>query len=67
MDLRSYSLTTEYEFLDRGAMAQTTRPKIPLPRKYVAGMWNSATFTHKSIGVRGSLNRDFDAWGLEEC
>ena len=51
MDLRSYSLTTEYEFLDRGATAQTTRPRIPLPRKYVAGMWNAAAFTHKSIGV----------------
>ena len=67
MDLRSYSLTTEYEFLDRGATAQTMKPKIPLPRKYVAGMWNTATFAHKSIGVKGSLNRDFDAWGLEEC
>ena len=66
MDLRSYSLTTEYEFLDRGATAQTTRPKIPLPRKYVAGMWNTAAFTHRSIGVKGSLDRDFDARGLEE-
>ena len=38
MDLRSYSLTTGYEFLDRGATAQTTRTRILLPRKYVTGM-----------------------------
>ena len=48
MDLRTYSLTTEYEFLDRGATAQTTRPKISLPRKYVAGMWPSLI---KALGL----------------
>lgn len=37
-DLMSYDMDTEYEFLDRDATAQTTRPTIELPRKYVAGM-----------------------------
>jgi hypothetical protein len=29
-----FNLDTELEFLDRGATAQTTKPKIRLPRKY---------------------------------
>lgn len=35
-DLASHGLDTEFEFLDRGATAQTTEPQIQLPRKYVA-------------------------------
>lgn len=38
IDLAFYDLDAEYEFLDRGATAQTTKPKVALPRKYVAGM-----------------------------
>lgn len=35
-ELYSHGPETEFEFLDRGASAQTTRPQIQLPRKYVA-------------------------------
>lgn len=39
-DLASYGLDTEYELLDRDATAQTTRPQIRLPRKYVASEYS---------------------------
>ena len=35
-DLISYGVDTEFEFLTRGATAQTSKPQIELPRKYVA-------------------------------
>lgn len=38
-ELYSHGLDTEFEFLDRGASAQTTRPQIQLPRKYVVGKY----------------------------
>lgn len=31
---KSFDLDTEHEFLDRGAIAQTLKPKIHLPRRY---------------------------------
>ena len=42
-DLVSHGLDTEFEFLDRGATAQTTGPQIQLPRKYVAGKYRTLT------------------------
>ena len=38
-ELYSHGVDTEFEFLDRGASAQTTRPQIQLPRKYVASKY----------------------------
>lgn len=35
-ELASHGMDTEFEFLDRGAAAQTSKPQIQLPRKYVA-------------------------------
>ena len=35
-DLISYGVDTEFEFLNRGATAQTSKPQIELPRKYIA-------------------------------
>ena len=38
-ELSSHGLDTEFEFLDRGSSAQTTKPQIQLPRKYVASKY----------------------------
>ena len=42
-DLNKYQLDTEYEFLTRGATAQTTKPQIQLPRKYIACKFDDLT------------------------
>lgn len=42
-ELRSHGLDTEFEFLDRGATAQTTKPQIQLPRKYIVGKYCTLT------------------------
>ena len=38
-EIGTHGLDTEIEFLDRNADAQTTKPKIQLPRKYIASMF----------------------------
>ena len=42
-DLTSFDLDMEYEFLNRGATAQTTKPQIQVPRKYVASRYSRRT------------------------
>lgn len=42
-ELASHGLDTEFEFLDRGATAQTTKPQIQLPRKYVVSKYCNLT------------------------
>ena len=42
-DLASFGLDTEFEFLTRGAIPQTTKPQIQLPRKYVASKYDVLT------------------------
>lgn len=34
-ELSDHGMDTEFEFLDRGATAQTSKPRIELPRKYI--------------------------------
>ena len=41
-ELGQHGMTTEFEFLARGAPAQTTKPKIQLPRKYTACMYHNS-------------------------
>lgn len=42
-DLALFGMDIEYELLSRNAIAQTTRPKIRLPRRYVAGKYCKVT------------------------
>ena len=61
-DLASYGLDTEYELLDRDATAQTTRPQIRLPRKYVASEYRNIAQSHEPMywvsPIHGSANED---------
>ena len=55
-EIGAHALDTEMEFLDRNAHAQTTKPKIQLPRKYTASMFHpsitSFPFLATFTGVR---------------
>ena len=55
-EIGAHALDTEVEFLDRNADAQTTKPKIQLPRKYTASMFHppitSFPFLTTFTGVR---------------
>ena len=42
-DLTLYGLDTDFELLAQGSIAQTRRPKIRLPRRYVASKYREVT------------------------
>lgn len=42
-DLTLLGMDTEFEVLSRNTIAQTTKPKIRLPRRYVAGKYCKVT------------------------
>ena len=60
-DIARYGLDTDVEFLDQGATAQTTKPKVFLPRKYPVNMrkcldlHQDSFFEHGSFGQKLSI------------